>query len=75
MQAIQEAEQDPVELLVRHVTGDWGDLDEEDKEKNNLSVEKGFRILSSYKLQTDGKVWIITESNRSTTTLLLPEDY
>lgn len=64
----------PLELLVRHVTGDWRDLDEEDKEENKLSVEKGFRILSAYKLATGAKVWIITESNRSATTFLLLEE-
>src|SRR5688500_6327908 len=75
LQALQEAEQNPLGLLVRHVTGDWGDLDDEDKAENDLSVEKGFRILSSYQLQTGVKVWLITESDRSATTFLLPEDY
>lgn len=75
VQALLEAEQDPLGLLIRHVTGDWGDLDDEDKEENDLSVEKGFRILSAYKLETGVKIWIITESDRSATTLLLPEDY
>ena len=75
LQALQDAEQDPLGLLIRHVTGDWGDLDDEDKAENDLSVEKGFRILSAYKLETDVKVWVITEWDRSVTTLLLPEEY
>jgi hypothetical protein len=63
------------EFLARHVTGDWGDLGDEDKEENELSVEQGFRILSAYKLQGGGKVWVITETDRSATTILLPEEY
>ncbi len=60
-----EAEHEPVELLNRHVTGDWGDLDDEDKKENELSVKEGFRILSAYKLDSVVKVWIITEWDRS----------
>jgi hypothetical protein len=73
--ALQEAQQDPVGLLLRHVTGDWGDLDEEDVKENQLSVEKGFRILSAYPLETGVKVWVITEADRSATTFLLPSEY
>tara|TARA_R110000751_G_scaffold295484_1_gene403810 strand:+ start:260 stop:535 length:276 start_codon:yes stop_codon:yes gene_type:complete len=62
-------------LIARHVFGDWGDLDEHDVEMNNEAVTLGNRILSSYKLPGDKKVWIITESDRSTTTILLPEEY
>jgi hypothetical protein len=75
LQALTEAEQNPFELLHRHMTGDWGDLDEEDKEENVLSVEQGFRILSAYKLETGTKVWVITEWDRSATTILLPGEY
>ena len=75
MQAVIEAEQGPAELLLRHVTGDWGDLDDEDKKENELSVKEGFRILSAYKLGTDVKVWVITEWDRSATTILLPDEY
>jgi hypothetical protein len=73
--ALEEAEQNPFELLVRHVTGDWGDLEDEDKKENELSVKQGFRILSAYNLDTDVKVWVITEWDRSVTTILLPEEY
>lgn len=75
VQALQEAGQDPFELLLRHVTGDWGELDDEDKKENELSVEQGFRILSAYQLETGVKVWVITEADRSATTILLPEEY
>jgi hypothetical protein len=75
MEAMQEAQQNPLELLYRHVTGDWGELDEEDKAENDLSVQRGFRILSAYHLATEVKIWLITEADRSVTTFLLPEDY
>jgi hypothetical protein len=73
--AMEEAKQLPVELLLRHVTGDWGDLDDEDKKENELSVKEGFRILSAYNLDTGVKVWVITEWDRSVTTILLPNEY
>lgn len=75
LQALQDAEKDPLELLIRHVTGDWGDMDEEDKKENDLSVREGFRILSAYRLATGVKIWVITEADRSATTFLLPEEY
>jgi len=75
LQALAQAGQEPGELLGRHVTGDWGDLCDEDREENELSVERGFRILSAYTLNTGTKVWVITEADRSATTLLLPSEY
>jgi hypothetical protein len=63
-------------LLERHAGGDYGDLSEDDKRENELSVTEGFRILSAYTLPRTGvKLWIITEADRSVTTLLLPDDY
>lgn len=73
--ALQTSGDKPAKLLERHQHGDWGDLDEHDKRENSLSVEHGFRILSSYTLTTGTKVWIITEADRSVTTVLLPEEY
>ena len=75
LETLAKADQEPLGLLFRHVTGDWGDLPEEDIEENRLSVEKGFRVFSSYKLETGAKVWVITEWDRSATTILLPEEY
>jgi hypothetical protein len=75
LEALRETEQDPLELLTRHVTGDWGDLSEEDKEENEFSVDRQLRILSAYKLSTGTKIWVISEADRSATTFLLPEDY
>ena len=75
IEAMQEAKQDPLQLLYRHVTGDWGELDEEDKAENDFSVQRGFRILSAYTLVTEVKIWLITEADRSVTTFLLPSEY
>lgn len=58
----------------RHVRGDWGEVDEEDWKRNNLSIENGSRIVSAYET-TAGRIWIITEADRTVTTLLLPSEY
>ena len=74
--ALGKAGQTPLEFLERHVRGDWGELDEEDRKENQLSLKRGFRLLSSYRTSSgDTKVWVITEADRSVTTLLLPEEY
>ena len=59
----------------RHANGDWGDVDEHDLQENELSLREGFRLLSSYTDRHGTKFWIITEADRSVTTVLLPEDY
>jgi hypothetical protein len=61
-------------LLQRHQSGDWGNVPPEDAEENERSVENGWRILSSYPVGND-RIWIITEADRSSTTLLLPSEY
>jgi hypothetical protein len=61
--------------LKRHSKGDWGDIGEEDKNENELSLRKGFRLLSSYTAEGLPKIWIITEADRSVTTILFPEEY
>ena len=63
-----------MEIIRRHSKGDWGDLSEEDKKENDLSVKEGFRILSSYRIRGK-KIWVITEADRSVTTLLFPDEY
>ncbi|OAI07036.1 hypothetical protein A1353_08415 [Methylomonas methanica] len=63
------------ELLYRHHRGDWGDLDQEDIATNNAALKDGARLFSSYQLTQQIKIWIITEADRSVTTLLLPEEY
>ena len=61
--------------MLRHLAGDWGDVCEEDRRENDFSLEKGFRLLSVYHGVCGTKFWIITEADRSATTVLLPEDY
>ena len=61
--------------LQRHQAGDWGDVDEHDRQENELSLKNGFRLLSVYHAASGVKFWIITEADRSATTVLLPEDY
>ena len=73
--ALAEAGHAPVEFISRHVVGDWDELDEEDRRENELSVNEGLRILSAYHLKDGTKIWIITEADRSSTTILLPEEY
>ena len=75
LRALEAAEQSADEFLARHEAGDWGELGEADCDENELSLREGFRILSAYTLRTGVKIWIITEADRSATTLLLPEEY
>lgn len=75
LEALKHAGQGPWRLLARHQKGDWGEVCKEDKKENELSVVKGFRILSAYTLGTGVTLWIITEADRSVTTLLLPHEY
>ena len=65
----------PLPYLMRHLAGDWGEIDPEDEIVNELSLQRGFRLLSSYRLSGGGTVWCITEADRSVTTFLLPEEY
>ena len=64
-----------MEGLARHLAGDWGNVDEDDRKENEFSLEHGFRLLSSYATPRGTKFWIITEHDRSVTTILLPEEY
>lgn len=66
---------DPVVYLARHANGDWGEIDEWDSQENQFALEHGLRILSAYRLQSGEKIWIITEADRSSTTILLPSEY
>jgi len=64
-----------LELLARHATGDWGEVDAEDRAENDYSVSRRLRLLSAYTLRDGTRLWIITEADRSVTTLLLPHEY
>lgn len=72
---VRQGRLNPSALLCRHLNGDWGDLCDEDRRSNDAALQSGDRLLSSYRVAPDLKVWIITEWDRSVTTLLLPEEY
>jgi hypothetical protein len=73
--ALEKTGQNAMEFLSRHVTGDWGEIPEEDKTENQFSLDKGLRLMSSYRTTAGDRVWVITEGRRSHTTLLLPDEY
>ena len=75
LSALGKAEESPITYLIRHVTGDWGDLPEEDVQENEFSLENGFRIFSAYHTANGVKFYVITEYDRSVTTILLPQEY
>jgi hypothetical protein len=65
----------PLIFLGRHAMGNWGQIDDDDREANRQALKYGNRLLSSYQLNKSEKLWIITEADRSATTLLLPQEY
>ncbi len=75
LDALVDSGQSPDVLLHRHSQGDWGDVCADDWESNDMAYEQGDRILSSYKTVKGIKIWIITEWDRSATTILLPGEY
>jgi len=75
LMALEEAGQSPWEFLLRHVAGDWGELDEHDRAENELALREGFRLFSAYQTAKGERIWVITEWDRSATTLLRPEEY
>jgi hypothetical protein len=75
LEAFRESGDDPLAYLIRHLAGDWGEVDEHDRRENELSLQHGWRILSCYRMSNGTRFWIITEADRSVTTVLLPEEY
>jgi hypothetical protein len=73
--ALESARQAASELLGRHVCGDWGEVCAEDAEANEQAIHHGERLLSAYRTTEGTKLWVITEADRSATTILLPEEY
>ena len=73
--ALERAHQAPGEFVARHVAGDWGEVPEEDKTENEVSILNGYRILSAYRTKLGDRLWILSEADRSVTTVLLPEEY
>lgn len=74
-EALEESNQMPNEFLARHQSGDWGLVCEDDRRENELSVREGFRILSSFKTNLDVKLWVITEADRNSSSILCPNEY
>jgi hypothetical protein len=75
-EALMIAGQTAIEFLRRHMSCDWGsELSDEDIQENEVSLKEGFRLLSAYRTGKGQKLWIITEADRSATTVLLPSEY
>ena len=68
-------DEDNNHYLSLHSRGNWGEVSEEDRRANDYAVEHGERVLSAYTLRTGERIWIITEADRSSTTILLPSEY
>lgn len=75
LNALAESGESPAHFLNRHVSCDWGEVCAEDKQANDDALIHGERILSAYRTAKGVKIWIITEADRSSTTILLPEEY
>jgi hypothetical protein len=74
LELLERTRTNPLDYIQRHESGDWGKLCPEDKQANNAALKQGLRLLSAYEVGRE-MLWIITEADRSVTTLLLPEEY
>jgi hypothetical protein len=75
LEVCEEASVSPSELIWRHVSGDWSELDAHDRRENQRAVAEGFRVFSAFTLENGQKLWVITEADRSSTCLLRPSEY
>lgn len=75
LSALERGGHTPTEFLARHVLRDWGELDEHDRRANHYAADHNERLLSAYSMADGTRLWIITEADRSATTMLLPEEY
>ena len=75
LEALAASGQVPKEFFDRHGCGDWGEVDAEDAKANQDALLHGERLLSAYRTTSGVRIWIITEADRSATTVLLPEEY
>ena len=75
LSALETAGQTPQAFIERHRRGDWGEVGKEDWDANQAALVQGTRLLSAYRTSKGVRIWIITEWNRSATTVLLPEEY
>lgn len=73
--ALADTRETPAKFLARHIVGDWGEVPKEAWRLNDQALDEGSRVLSSYRLSDNTRIWIITEADRSMTTLLLPSEY
>jgi hypothetical protein len=69
------SDEDIARALARHAVSDWGDLPEEDEAANERALEHGGRLFSTYRSAEEVIFWVITEADRSATTVLLPLEY
>lgn len=74
-EALEISGETAIQFLRRHMSCDWGEISEEDAQENELSLTERFRLLSAYRTIKGQKIWIITEADRSATTILLPSEY
>lgn len=75
LRAFTEAGENALDYLLRHVGGDWGDVPPEDAKENEFSLTRHLRLFSAYTLDSGIEIWVITEADRSATTILLPSEY
>lgn len=80
LRAVHQAGESLIDYLKRHVTGDWGDLCDEDRLANEAALADGGRLLSAYTLRTGAVIWVLTEAvgddgRRAATTTLMPAEY
>ena len=75
LDALTESGQSPMEFVGRHLQGDWGDCCQEDRQANEDALKNGDRLFSVYRTAKGVKLWVITEADRSVTTILLPSEY
>ncbi|WFB36797.1 hypothetical protein P3T73_03350 [Kiritimatiellota bacterium B12222] len=75
LEVIEDSGQFPLEFIKLHQNGNWGEISAEDWELNDKALECGDRLLSCYTIKSGNRIWIITEADRSVTTILLPEEY
>lgn len=73
--AVAAAGVQAADYVTRHVHGNWGDMSKDDWERNTQALTQGTRVFSAYVLPDATRLWIITEADRRSTTLLLPEEY
>ena len=75
LEALTDGGQSPMAFVMRHVKGDWGECCEEDRQANEDALRNGDRLFSVYRTSNGTRIWVITEADRSSTCVLLPEEY